>query len=114
MSHPFVEAIGWNDATALLEGFAEGWPLFQRFGLGVDALTRTAAVLCPAIDQTPAGALRLSTFEFRSDDEVLISRRDIEAGPIAGSDVVLTFEAKRVRDLPPLLPCQGEPSTHSI
>jgi hypothetical protein len=112
--HPFVKAIAWNDATPLLEGFAEGWPLFECLGLGVDALARTAAVPCPPIDQAPAGALRPSALEFRSDDEVLIGRRDIEARPIASSNGVLTFDAKCVGDLPPLLPRQGESSTQSI
>jgi hypothetical protein len=40
--------------------------------------------------------LRISTLEFRSDDEVLISRRDIEARPIAGRHVALIFDGERI------------------
>ncbi len=74
-SHPFIKAIARNDATALLKRFAEGWPLFGRFGPGVDALAGAAIVPRPAIDQTPAGALCFSSLEFRSDDEVMQSAR---------------------------------------
>jgi hypothetical protein len=88
---PFIETIGRNDAAALLEGFAERWPLIERFGLGVDALAGAAIVSGPAIDQTPARASRFSTLEFRNDDEVLISGRDIEARSIAGRRATLIW-----------------------
>ena len=81
---PFVKTIGWYDATVLLKGFAEGWPLFERLGLRVDTLAGAPVIPGPAIDQTPARPSRFSAFEFRSDDKVLIGRRDIEARPIAG------------------------------
>jgi hypothetical protein len=53
----------------------------------------------------------LSPLEFRSDDEVLIGRRDIEARPIAGRHVAFILDAKPVGDLPPLVPRQSESST---
>jgi hypothetical protein len=61
---PFEKAISWHDATALLKGFAEGWPLFERFGFGVDALAGAAVVFRTTIDQTPACAARFAPFEF--------------------------------------------------
>jgi hypothetical protein len=61
---PFVETVGWNDATAQPKRFAEAWPLFERFGFGVYELAGAAVVLCPTIDQTPACAERFTTFEF--------------------------------------------------
>lgn len=54
------------------------------------------------IHQTPAGALRLLALEFRSDDEVLIGRRNIEARPIAGRHAAFILDTKRLDDLPPL------------
>ncbi len=63
-SHPFVETVSRNDATALVEGFAKCWPLFERFGLGVDALAGAAVVLRPTTDQAPARPPRSATFEF--------------------------------------------------
>jgi hypothetical protein len=113
-SRPLVETVSGNDTSALLEGLAERRPLLKHLGLGVDALTGAPVVLRPAIDETPAGALRFSPLEFRSDDEVLISRRDIEARPIAGRRIVFILDAECVGDLPPFVLRQGEPSTHSI
>jgi hypothetical protein len=88
---PFEKPNGGNDTTAVLKRFAEGWPLFERFGPGVDVLAGAAVVPRPPIDQTPTDAVRFSALEFRSDDKVLIGRRDIEARPIAGCRVTLIF-----------------------
>jgi len=55
--------------------------------------------LAPRPTKTPTGALHLSTFELRSDDEVLIGRRDIEARPIIGECMAFIFDAERFEDI---------------
>jgi hypothetical protein len=51
--------------------------------------------------------VRFSALEFRSENEVLIGRRDIEAGPIAGRRVTLIFDTEGASDLPPFIPSSG-------
>src|SRR5208282_2556262 len=111
-SDPFEKAISWYYATPLLKSIAEARKTIQRFGLRVDAHRRPAVVLRPTIDQSPARPPRSATFEFGSDDEVLIRWGNIEARSIAGRRFTIIVDAERVDDTPPMVPGQGKPSAH--
>jgi hypothetical protein len=86
----------------------------QRLSLGVDALARAFVVPRPAADQTSTGALHLSALELRSDNEVLICWRDIEAGSIIGERIAFILDAECASDVSPFFPSESEPSAHSI
>src|SRR5216683_7395224 len=110
---PFVESVRRDNAATLQKRFAKRRPLLKRLGLGIDTLASAAIVPGRPIHQTPAGALRLPALELGSNDETLISRRDIKARSVIGEIITGIFHAQRVGNLPPLIPSQGEPSAHS-
>jgi hypothetical protein len=110
---PFVETVSRNDTTALLEGLTKGRPLFERLGLGVDALAGAPVVGGKPIDQTPACALHPSTLELGGNDEMLICRCDIEAWPIGRRHIAVIVDPERLGHSPPFLPSHGESPAHS-
>ena len=54
----------------------------------------------------------MPALKLRSDEEVLVSRGEIETRSITGRYVALFVDAEPVRDAAPLIPCQSEFSTH--
>src|SRR5216684_333274 len=113
-SHPFVEAICRDHATAPLEGLTKAGARLKCFGLGVDRLRSAFIVASPAIDQAPARPLCDAALEARGHDEMLICRRNIPARPIAGVQPIIVGQAQPIRHPAPLIPGQREASAHFL
>ena len=71
----YEKAINRHDATALLKGFAESWPLFERFGFGADGLAGPAVIFCRRLT-TPQRAQRALR---RSNSEVMMKGSSVGA-----------------------------------
>src|SRR5208337_4592528 len=80
-SHPFIKPVGRYEASATLEGFAEGRFVGGRLRARIDHLVANACLLRPVGDQTPAnlGELTAWTRGILAYDADVLGRSDVVA-----------------------------------
>src|SRR5262245_19300144 len=108
---PFVETIGRDDAAALFKGFAKGREGCERLGAGVYLEGGALGILCPGVYEAPLRGQRFAVLIAHADNQMRVSRRDIEPGTIVGGNL-LDVDAQLVGEGLALAIRKGETAAH--